>query len=215
MFIREKNINGQKYGYLVENTWNNGKIKQQVKKYLGKIIDEGETETATGNQLSRDKNTRQATDVGLEIQEERRKIQDLRHETWEFIQDILRQHLEEKGYKTTGDERQVPDETVNSLQFTKENTTVNLNTGEVTHKGKPAVIKINQGHITKNTMTEARGQTGNQATNNIQEFAKAIIHLGINTTQETILRLYEMQEERSKNQEEEGKMKEVVKTFYY
>jgi hypothetical protein len=39
MFVRAKTIKGKKYGYLVENSWKKGKVKQQVKKYLGKIVD--------------------------------------------------------------------------------------------------------------------------------------------------------------------------------
>ena len=37
MFVRAKTIKGIKYGYLVENKWQKGKVKQTVKKYLGKI----------------------------------------------------------------------------------------------------------------------------------------------------------------------------------
>lgn len=38
MFIRIKNINKQKYAYLVENDWTKKGSRQKVKKYLGKII---------------------------------------------------------------------------------------------------------------------------------------------------------------------------------
>lgn len=38
MFVRAKSIKGQKYGYLVKNSWVKGKVKQKTKKYLGKII---------------------------------------------------------------------------------------------------------------------------------------------------------------------------------
>ena len=38
MFIRAKSVKGKKYAYLVENTWKKGKVKQVVKKYVGKII---------------------------------------------------------------------------------------------------------------------------------------------------------------------------------
>ena len=39
MFVRAKTIKGQKYAYLVKNTWVKGKVKQTTKKYLGKIFD--------------------------------------------------------------------------------------------------------------------------------------------------------------------------------
>ena len=38
MFVRAKTIKNKKYGYLVENIWKNGKVKQKTKKYLGKIV---------------------------------------------------------------------------------------------------------------------------------------------------------------------------------
>ena len=38
MFIRAKSVKGKKYAYLVENIWKKGKVKQVVKKYVGKII---------------------------------------------------------------------------------------------------------------------------------------------------------------------------------
>lgn len=38
MFVRAKTIKGQKYGYLVKNVWKKGKVRQETKKYLGKIV---------------------------------------------------------------------------------------------------------------------------------------------------------------------------------
>lgn len=38
MFVRAKLVKGKKYGYLVENIWKKGKVKQVVKKYVGRII---------------------------------------------------------------------------------------------------------------------------------------------------------------------------------
>lgn len=38
VFVRSKTIKGKKYAYLVKNTWKKGKVKQQVKKYLGPIV---------------------------------------------------------------------------------------------------------------------------------------------------------------------------------
>lgn len=35
-FIRAKKVNGSRYFYLVENSWSDGKVKQQVIQYLGK-----------------------------------------------------------------------------------------------------------------------------------------------------------------------------------
>jgi hypothetical protein len=37
-FVRIKNIKGQKYGYLVENSWTEKGSRQKVKAYLGRII---------------------------------------------------------------------------------------------------------------------------------------------------------------------------------
>ena len=37
MFVRTKKIKGQRYAYLVQNKWQDGKVKQKVKKYLGKV----------------------------------------------------------------------------------------------------------------------------------------------------------------------------------
>lgn len=38
MFVRAKNIKGNKYAYLVQNVWKKNKVSQKVKKYLGPII---------------------------------------------------------------------------------------------------------------------------------------------------------------------------------
>lgn len=37
MFIREKSVKGNKYAYLVSNKWVKGKVKQKVRRYLGRI----------------------------------------------------------------------------------------------------------------------------------------------------------------------------------
>ena len=37
-FIRVKNIKGNRYGYLVENTWQGRGSRQHVKAYLGKVL---------------------------------------------------------------------------------------------------------------------------------------------------------------------------------
>jgi hypothetical protein len=39
MFVRVKNINGQKYAYLVKNRWLKKGTRQKVSKYLGKVVD--------------------------------------------------------------------------------------------------------------------------------------------------------------------------------
>ncbi len=38
MFIRKKKIKGKEYAYLVENKYINGRVKQKVKRYLGKVF---------------------------------------------------------------------------------------------------------------------------------------------------------------------------------
>ncbi|MBI4139538.1 hypothetical protein HY483_01105 [Candidatus Woesearchaeota archaeon] len=71
MFIRVKTINGQKYGYIVENKWAKGTSRQKVAKYIGKITDEGLTRPATTNN---------------------EKIR-------EAVQELIEAHLKEKGYE--------------------------------------------------------------------------------------------------------------------
>lgn len=39
VFIRRKQVKSKHYAYLVENTWVDGRSKQAVKKYLGRIFD--------------------------------------------------------------------------------------------------------------------------------------------------------------------------------
>ncbi|HDM43788.1 MAG TPA: hypothetical protein ENG02_01175 [Candidatus Woesearchaeota archaeon] len=38
MFVRKKKIKGKEYAYLVENKYINGRVKQKVKRYLGKVF---------------------------------------------------------------------------------------------------------------------------------------------------------------------------------
>ena len=47
MFIRTKKITKYNYAYLVESTWDNGRTKQKVKSYLGRVFDFGETPEIT------------------------------------------------------------------------------------------------------------------------------------------------------------------------
>ncbi len=44
-FIRTKKIKGKKYAYIVENKWCKQKVKQKVKKYLGRVYTFKRTET--------------------------------------------------------------------------------------------------------------------------------------------------------------------------
>ena len=37
MFLREKKVKGKEYLYAVENVWKKGRVKQKVKKYIGRI----------------------------------------------------------------------------------------------------------------------------------------------------------------------------------
>lgn len=37
MFLREKRVKNKKYLYAVENCWKKGKVRQRVKKYLGRV----------------------------------------------------------------------------------------------------------------------------------------------------------------------------------
>ncbi|MCA9478601.1 MAG: hypothetical protein KC535_05630, partial [Nanoarchaeota archaeon] len=50
MFVRAKTVKGKKYAYLVENSWKKGKVKQLVKRYLGRII-ELDTPEKEGSQV--------------------------------------------------------------------------------------------------------------------------------------------------------------------
>ncbi len=38
MFVRAKAVKNKQYAYLVENSWVKGRVRQKVKKYLGKIL---------------------------------------------------------------------------------------------------------------------------------------------------------------------------------
>lgn len=39
MFIRTKRVKGKRYAYLVENEWKNGRSRQKVVNYLGRVFD--------------------------------------------------------------------------------------------------------------------------------------------------------------------------------
>ena len=47
VFIRRKQIKSKFYAYLVENTWVDGRSKQAVKEYLGRILDVDERPQAS------------------------------------------------------------------------------------------------------------------------------------------------------------------------
>ena len=56
MFVRIKKINGHEYRYLVKSVREDGKIKQKVIKYLGKVIpnQEDPNGTSTTTMLNHD-----------------------------------------------------------------------------------------------------------------------------------------------------------------
>ena len=39
VFVRMKTIKGKQYAYLVENKWKQSRVKQQVKQYLGRVLE--------------------------------------------------------------------------------------------------------------------------------------------------------------------------------
>ncbi len=51
MFVRAKTVKGKKYAYIVKNSWKRGKVKQETKKYLGRVIDIGEPQEIVDNLL--------------------------------------------------------------------------------------------------------------------------------------------------------------------
>ena len=71
-FIRTKKIKGKKYAYIVENKWKKKKVKQRVKKYLGRVYsfersDDGRFEEFVSQDLAGYMKSRDAKTIILDL----------------------------------------------------------------------------------------------------------------------------------------------------
>ncbi len=125
MFLREKLVKDNHYLYAVENVWKKGKVKQKVKKYLGRIH-----------------NFKVTRSVSFEKFIEKIKKQDIDEYLMnsveeEIVYDLIGWELYKRGFKI---ERNYADKKGLKADFKKKRNVLNCN-------GRPFCIKGKEGYI--------------------------------------------------------------------
>ena len=187
MFIRTKLIKGQKYAYLVENSWQGGGARQKVAKYLGKVI---------RIEPKKELDFHETAGVGQEYFEKAMAG---------IFLDIVRWELLQHGFE----------EQKNGI-FSLENLNVDLNSKTVTktvRKSKPAVIGMGQGFLCDHTINALLNYDGSR---DYQGFllAEALLAAGLNIDKDFFVDLFRKVKEDFKIAEMK-EMKEKIRYFEY
>jgi|GEM_PF-4043000 len=151
-FVRIKRIKNQEYAYFVENTWKDGRSRQRVLAYLGKVLHEPIP----------------------------RQVTMIPEGTYHAMLDHLLHHTLLLANYT-------PDE----YHYRRQDTAVVKTTKNVLHKGKPAVIRMNEGFFCQTTWDNLRELQAKQTIPSGEELAKRILETGLAITSEQFVQLYE------------------------
>ena len=151
-FVRTKKIGGKSYGYLVENRWEDGRAKQTVTQYLGRVHELPKIGT---------------TDVDIS-----------NHSFINAVHAIIGQELCNHGF-------------VKSEQgFVRDGVMVNTTDWNIVNKGKPAVLRINDGYLCSHTLRQLINfNPGDQDAG--FALARRLVEAGIALPKENFVKLYE------------------------
>lgn len=154
-FVRTKTIGGKPYAYLVENRWEQGRARQSVTQYLGRVFEPPRSTTVL------------SPDVAP-------------HDFKNAVESLLLSELLNAGFSR--DER----------QLVRESIVIDTMDWSVKNKGKPAVIKLNDGFFCNYTAQklfafapdEDEQQTG-------YALARRLVEAGLAVPRETFVKLFE------------------------
>jgi len=163
MFVRAKSIKGQKYAYLVNNKWVKGKVKQETKKYLGKIINLDEL-----NKTFFDQTQNINIDFSLQLKE--------------IMKEIIKKEFFKSGFKNH--KRQ------NAIFF--ENILINFSTFKIQENSTNVVLMINKRYFYSGLLRELINFYKPESSEDIpgQKLAKTFSDAGINISKEDFVNLY-------------------------
>ncbi|MCK5107981.1 MAG: hypothetical protein KAQ83_04605, partial [Nanoarchaeota archaeon] len=125
MFLREKRVKDKQYLYAVENVWKKGKVKQKVKKYLGRVHKFNITRTVSFEKFI-------IKFKKIDIDEYLINSKD-----YDIVYDLIGWELHKRGFKI---EKKCADKKGLKANFGKKRNVLNYN-------GRPFCIKGKEGYL--------------------------------------------------------------------
>lgn len=125
MFLREKRVKDNYYLYAVENIWQSGKVKQKVKKYLGRIHNFNITRSISFEKFIEKIKKQDIDEYLMNSREE------------EIVYDLICWELHKRGFKI---EKYCAHKKGLKADFKKKRNVLNCN-------GRPFCIKCKEGYI--------------------------------------------------------------------
>jgi hypothetical protein len=153
-FVRAKRIGGKPYAYLVENHWQNGRARQSVTKYLGRVHEPQRSAPTSAGQLPADFQA--------------------------AVRSLIEQELANHGFENK------------QGSFVRDSVVVNPADWSVSSRGKPAVIKLNEGFFCSHTVKELTSfiPSENEQQSGVW-LARRLVDAGLNIPQATFVSLFE------------------------
>ena len=154
-FVRQKRIGGKPYAYLVENHWENGRARQSVTKYLGRI-----------HEPQRSTQPKSPASLPADFQA--------------AVNALIEHELGAHGFERK------------EGQLVRESVAISMADWSVSSKGKPAVVKLNDGYFCGHTAKEltAFAPSENEQQSGVW-LARRLVDVGLNVPPETFVSLFE------------------------
>jgi len=173
MFVRIKKINGQKYGYLVKNTWTEKGPRQKVSKYLGKIaiLENSESSKTATTEKEFEKY------IGKTLTEHLAETT-----AKKIIIDLIKAELSRNGFKQKNE------------MFFLDKIEISIENKKVTIQKTPAVVKLNDGYLcelTLNNLIEFRPKEDKTDDELGYALAKAFSDAGIRVPKQVFIAVFE------------------------
>jgi hypothetical protein len=164
MFVRAKLIKGTKYAYLVNNIWKDDKVKQKVKKYLGKIIDFDKLYVENQNFVSKT-----SDDF------------DWMMPTKLLFREIISEEFLRRGFKRKG------------WQLIKNDLIINLSTCKITQDEKDVVLFMNGRYLYDSLIKELENfyEPEDEYAQKGEKLAQAFSDCGISIEKDVFIKLYQ------------------------
>ncbi|MEA3429665.1 MAG: hypothetical protein U9R08_00155 [Nanoarchaeota archaeon] len=165
MFVRIKEIKGKPYLYLVENKWTKGKVKQVVKKYIGRVFD-----------FKKEKNNKNFFEF-YSISNVNSYVRGKNKE--DIVKDLVAHELFNHGFIAKGKNKWIFEKIVVDLS----NLSVNI-------KKRETALKLNEGHLYSDGLKKIVAfKPGRDKEKSGLELAEMFANAGITVPQEVFIGL--------------------------
>ncbi|MBW2993447.1 hypothetical protein KY317_02640 [Candidatus Woesearchaeota archaeon] len=163
MFIRTKKIKGNSYAYIVENRWMKKKVRQKVKKYLGRVYRFQKTQDVDFFQYHN------IQDSGKYIKKSSKTG---------IIKDLIKCELKKHDFIQN-----------NSNVWQKDECIINLNTIKIQNKkSKSVALGFNQGLLTEYAVKKLINIKKDE--NTTYSLAKAFVEAGLDIPRDLFIKYY-------------------------